>query len=158
MHDLKDVILGFLIFLLGSICFFCKFIDAGTFFGFEKTHFLKSLFYRSRWKSKTPVVPDSYKRCTLLLELKTCCANLKPFTITLRLLGQAPIYSLNPNFPIFKIVFSVKFVLWTVHKFCIRTHPSEMTKKLLLSLLRKNKNWCCIALRLFAKTTALSYC
>jgi hypothetical protein len=72
--------------------------------------------------------------------------------------GQAPIYSLNPNFPIFKIVFSVKFVLWTVHKFCIRTHPSEMTKKLLLSLLRKNKNWCCIALRLFAKTTALSYC
>jgi len=158
MHDLKDVILGFLIFLLGSICFFLQIHWRWNIFLDLRTQFLKSVFYRFRWKSKTPAVPDSYKRCTLLLELKTCCANLKPFTITLRLLGPSPIYSLNPNFPIFKIVFSVKFVLWTVHKFCIRTHPSEMTKKLLLSLLRKNKNWCCIALRLFAKTTALSYC
>jgi hypothetical protein len=33
----------------------------------------------SRWGSKTPIVPDFYKRCTPWLELETCCADLKPF-------------------------------------------------------------------------------
>jgi len=40
-----------------------------------------------RWGSKTPAVPGSYKRCTPWLELETCCADLKPFDITLRPLG-----------------------------------------------------------------------
>jgi hypothetical protein len=40
-----------------------------------------------RWGSKTPAVPGSYKRCTPWLELKTCCADPKPFAITLRPLG-----------------------------------------------------------------------
>jgi hypothetical protein len=73
-----------------NLFFFANSLTLEHLFGFEKTHFLKSVFYRSRWKNKTPAVPDSYKRCTLLLELKTCCANLKPFTITLRLLGPSP--------------------------------------------------------------------
>jgi hypothetical protein len=37
-----------------------------------------------RWGSKTPAVPGSYKKCTPWLELETCCADLKPFAITLR--------------------------------------------------------------------------
>jgi len=35
-------------------------------------------------ESKTPTVSGSYKRCTLWLELQTCCADLKLFTITLQ--------------------------------------------------------------------------
>ena len=35
-----------------------------------------------RWVSKTLFVPDSYKKCTSWLKLKTCCVDLKPFAIT----------------------------------------------------------------------------
>jgi len=43
-----------------------------------------------RWGSKIPVVSGSYKRCTPWLELETCCADLKPFAITLRPLRTRP--------------------------------------------------------------------
>jgi hypothetical protein len=33
------------------------------FFYSKKLYFLESAFYRFRWVSKTPAVPDSYKRC-----------------------------------------------------------------------------------------------
>jgi hypothetical protein len=55
--------------------------------------FLKSVLYRLRWGSKTPVVPGSYKRCTPWLELDTCCADLKPFAITLHPLGTRFFYA-----------------------------------------------------------------
>jgi len=56
-------------------------------FGFEKFYLLKNILCRSRWASKTPAVPDFYKRCTPWLKLETCCADLKSFTITLRPFG-----------------------------------------------------------------------
>jgi len=46
------------------------------FFGFEETLSPESVFCRPRWASKTPAVPDSYKRCTPWLELEICCAGL----------------------------------------------------------------------------------
>jgi hypothetical protein len=49
----------------------------------RKLHFLKSIFCGFRWTSKTPVIPGSYKICTSWLELEICCADLKPFVITL---------------------------------------------------------------------------
>jgi hypothetical protein len=52
------------------------------FFNSRKPHFSKNTLCGSRWASKTPAVPDSYKRCTLWLELETCCIDLKPFAIT----------------------------------------------------------------------------
>jgi hypothetical protein len=52
----------------------------------RKPHSSESVLCGPRWASKNPAVPDSYKRCTSWLELETCCADLKPFTITLRLL------------------------------------------------------------------------
>jgi len=57
------------------------------FLDLRKSYLSKNIFYRSRWGSKTLSVPDSYKKCTSWLELETCYANLKPFIITLRLLG-----------------------------------------------------------------------
>jgi hypothetical protein len=57
------------------------------FFDSRKPHLLESTLCRPRWASKTPAVPGSYKRCTLWLELETCCADLKPFAITLCPLG-----------------------------------------------------------------------
>jgi len=57
------------------------------FFYSRKPHLLESVFCGSRWVSKTPVIPGSYKRCTPWLELETSCADLKPFAITLRPLG-----------------------------------------------------------------------
>jgi len=54
----------------------------------RKLHPPKNAFYRPRWASKISAIPGSYKRCTPWLELETCCADLKPFAITLRLLGQ----------------------------------------------------------------------
>jgi len=53
---------------------------------------LESALCGRRWGSKTPAVPGSYKRCTPWLELETCCANLKPFAITLHPLGTNMIY------------------------------------------------------------------
>jgi len=50
----------------------------------RKPHPPENVFYGLRWASKTPAVPGSYKRYTSRLELETCCADLKPFTITLR--------------------------------------------------------------------------
>jgi hypothetical protein len=55
-----------------------------TLFYLRKPYFLKSVFYRFRWTSKISIVPDFYKRCISWLELETCCADLKPFNITLR--------------------------------------------------------------------------
>jgi len=49
----------------------------------RKSHSLESALCGSKWGSKIPAVPDSYKSCTPLLELETCCADLKSFTITL---------------------------------------------------------------------------
>jgi len=63
-------------------------LSQNTFFFFKirgNLTFLKSVFYGSRWGSKILVVPGFYKRCTLWFELETGCADLKPFTITLRL-------------------------------------------------------------------------
>jgi hypothetical protein len=53
------------------------------FLDLRKPYFPESILCRSRWESKTPAVPDSYKRYTPWLELETCCADLKPFNITL---------------------------------------------------------------------------
>jgi hypothetical protein len=53
----------------------------------RKPHFQESALCGPRWASKTSAVPGSYKRCTFWPELETCCADLKPFTITLRPLG-----------------------------------------------------------------------
>jgi hypothetical protein len=47
---------------------------------------LESIFYGLRWVNKTPAVPDSYKKYTPWLELETCYADLKLFTITLHFL------------------------------------------------------------------------
>jgi len=49
----------------------------------RKPHPPESVLCGPRWGSKTPSVPGSYKRCTPWLEFGTCCADLKPFTITL---------------------------------------------------------------------------
>jgi hypothetical protein len=54
------------------------------FFGFEETPPPESALCGFKWASKTPAVPDSYKRCMLWLELETCCVDLKLFTITPR--------------------------------------------------------------------------
>jgi hypothetical protein len=54
------------------------------FFYSRKPHLSKSALCGSRWASKTSTIPYSYKRCTPWLELKTCCADLKLFVITLR--------------------------------------------------------------------------
>jgi hypothetical protein len=56
------------------------------FFDSRKPYPPESVFCGPRWWSKTPAVPGSYKRYTPWLELETCCADLKPFTIMLRLL------------------------------------------------------------------------
>jgi hypothetical protein len=53
----------------------------------RKPHSQESVFCGSRWASKTSAVSGSYKRCTPWLELETCCADLKFFTITLCPLG-----------------------------------------------------------------------
>jgi hypothetical protein len=50
----------------------------------RKSHFPESVFCGSRWMSKTLTISGSYKRCTPWLELETCCADLRPFAITLR--------------------------------------------------------------------------
>jgi hypothetical protein len=50
----------------------------------KKPYLPESALCGSRWENKTPAVSSSYKRCTSWLEFETCCANLKPFTITLR--------------------------------------------------------------------------
>jgi len=44
--------------------FFLLFLDS------RKPHLLESALYELRWASKTLTVPDSYKRCTLWLELE----------------------------------------------------------------------------------------
>jgi hypothetical protein len=64
--------------------------NTGQFFFFwirGKPHPQESALCGLRWASKTPAVPSSYKRCTPWLELETCCANFKPFAITLRPFG-----------------------------------------------------------------------
>jgi hypothetical protein len=52
------------------------------FLDLRKSYLSKNAFYGFRWTSKTPTVPNSYKRCTSWLELETCCADLKLFAIT----------------------------------------------------------------------------
>jgi hypothetical protein len=64
-------------------CFHCFFF----FLNSRKPHSQESALCGPRWASKTSAVPGSYKRCTFWPELETCCADLKPFTITLRPLG-----------------------------------------------------------------------
>ena len=54
------------------------------FFWIRGTPSSESALCGSRWATKTPAVPGSYKRCTPWLELETCCADLKPFAITPR--------------------------------------------------------------------------
>jgi len=74
------------------------------FFGFEETSpSRKSALCGPRWGSKTPAIPGSYKRCTPWLELKTCCANLKPFVITLRLLRTKTNKTLSIKIENFKL-------------------------------------------------------
>ena len=68
-----------------------------NFFLSKKPHPLKSVLCGSRWASKTPAVPDSYKRCTPWLELETYCADLKLFAITLRPLPSFFSTPQNPN-------------------------------------------------------------
>ena len=57
------------------------FFDYFFFLDSRKPYPPKSALCGLRWVSKTPAVPGSYKRCTPWLELETCCANLKPFTL-----------------------------------------------------------------------------
>jgi hypothetical protein len=64
--------------------FLITFLIKFFFFYSRKLYFLKNIFCGFRWASKTPAVPDSYKRCTPWLELESCSANLKSFAITLR--------------------------------------------------------------------------
>ena len=61
----------------------------------RKSHFPESVFCGSKWASKIPVVPGSYKRCTPWFELETCYADLKPFAITPRYLGTLKLYIIN---------------------------------------------------------------
>jgi len=63
---------------------------AQTFFflNSRKPYPLESVLCGSRWASKTPAVPDSYKKCTPWLELETCYADLKLFAIMLCSLGH----------------------------------------------------------------------
>ena len=49
-----------------------------------KFHFSESVFYGIKWASKVSVVSSFYKRWTFWLELETCCADHKSFTITSR--------------------------------------------------------------------------
>jgi len=56
----------------------------------RKPHSSKSILCGFRWESKIPAVLSSYKRCTPLLELETCCANLKSFTITCTIINIIP--------------------------------------------------------------------
>lgn len=53
----------------------------------RKPHSLKKAFCGLRWISKTPIIPDSYKKYTSWLKLETYYANFKFFTTTLRSLG-----------------------------------------------------------------------
>jgi len=79
------------------------------FFWFEETHPLESVLYESRWVSKIPTVPGSYKRCTAWLELKTCYADLKSFVIAL-LLYILPCNSIRKKY---KIIFETTvFIFW----------------------------------------------
>jgi hypothetical protein len=48
----------------------------------RKPHSPESVFYRSRWASKTPTFSISYKKRTLWLELEICYLDLKSFIIT----------------------------------------------------------------------------
>jgi hypothetical protein len=68
----------------------------------RKPHSLESVLCGPRWASKTPAVLGFYKRCTPWLELETCCADLKPFAITLRSLGTRVLYIASTRYPIIR--------------------------------------------------------
>ena len=68
----------------------------------RKLHPLESALCGPRWASKTPIVLGFYKRCTPRLELETCRADLKPFTITLRSLGTRVLYIASTTYPIIR--------------------------------------------------------
>jgi len=72
-------------FKFTSLFFFLHLYRTPTlyfFFLFEEIHFLKSVFYESRWVIKTPAILGSYKKCMSWLELNTYYIDLKPFDIT----------------------------------------------------------------------------
>lgn len=69
------------IYSSGSLCY-SSLIFLFFFFRFEKILYLKSIFYRYKWVSKTPIVTGFYKNYMTWLELKNCCADLKLFIIT----------------------------------------------------------------------------
>jgi hypothetical protein len=82
----------------------------------------ESVLCGCRWGNKTPVVPDSYKRCTPWLELETCCADFKPFTITLRFLGTF-IDTFNHDYRTLRFwsrVSSVNWNFWLIKKIKLR--------------------------------------
>jgi hypothetical protein len=72
MTTAKNILLGFVNI---NLRFF--FLDL------RKPHPPESALYKSRWASKTPAVPGSYKRCMPWLEFKTYCVDFKLFAITL---------------------------------------------------------------------------
>jgi hypothetical protein len=77
------------------------------FFLLEETPPSESALYGFRWASKTSAVSSSYKRCTPKLELETCCADLKPFVITLRPFGDTIEY-IDPKYYVLLNVLTAK--------------------------------------------------
>jgi hypothetical protein len=69
----------------------------------------KNIFCEFRWACKTLNVLNSYKRCTSWLELETCCADLEPFIITLRLLETYFVLSITQITYMFGIVMQIVF-------------------------------------------------
>jgi len=94
----------------------------------RKPHFSESTLCGSRWTSKTPAVPDSYKRCTPWLELETCCAHLKPFVITLRPLGTM-LWNMLPLYNAYKAKSLKNIFFLTFHNKVIKKNRRKYTKK-----------------------------
>jgi hypothetical protein len=95
----------------------------------RKPHFSKSALCGSRWASKTPAVPDSYKRCTPWLELETCCAHLKPFVITLRPLGTM-LWNMLPLYNAYKAKSLKNIFFLTFHNKVIKKKKEKIYKEI----------------------------
>ena len=118
----RNIIFDFLFVTRPKTCSKIFFLDS------RKPHFLESALCWSRWASKTPAVPGSYKRCTPWLELETCYAHLKPFVITLRPLGTM-LWNMLPLYDAYKAKSLKNIFFLTFHNKVIKKKRRKYTKK-----------------------------